>query len=158
MNVRRRQLLVSALPLLATPKLLWADEATTKEQTWEGKVSPLAALLAAEKVEFEEEIKHQSLAFKTAKGQVYPLIRNGGSLALFRDTALRDRATRIAGQLVFGCLLNVRQFFMMKDGKAHLVHYWCEVCAIKRLVLDKAGVCECCGGKMERKEVPVDQP
>jgi len=34
------------------------------------------------------------------------------------------------------------------------VYYWCETCAIRRDYPEK-GVCECCGGPMELREVPL---
>jgi hypothetical protein len=37
-------------------------------------------------------------------------------------------------------------------GQPHDVFYWCEVCSIRR---SENGICECCGGPMELREVPL---
>lgn len=128
-------------------------KASAKEQRWIGQVLPLVELLKAERIDLDDDVATVMLALKTDAGAVHPLIKDGGSLPFFRDRALQKRPVRVDGRLAFGSVLAVRQYFMLKDGKAHSVYYWCDICAIKRLALDKAGVCECCGGPMERKEI-----
>lgn len=157
MPTRRQTLLAAALPLLAAPALPGTDGAPPKkkELALVGEVLPLAELLKAEKIDLEPDAAEALFALKDDAGEALLLLKNGGSLALFRDPALRRRPLRVHGRLVFG-LLHVRQFFVLKDGKPFAVHYWCDVCAIKRFALDAARVCECCGGPMERKETPAD--
>lgn len=98
------------------------------------------------------------LALETNKGDVLPLLRDAGSLMFFRDPRLLDRPLEVRGRILPGtALLQVISFHAVKDGKRYEVFYWCETCAIKRLYLEKTGVCECCGGTMELRESPVGE-
>ena len=49
-------------------------------------------------------------------------------------------------------ILQVINVHSYKDGKLHEVYYWCDVCTIRGY---EAGICDCCGGPVERREVPV---
>ncbi|MCS6977304.1 MAG: hypothetical protein NZM31_09910 [Gemmatales bacterium] len=96
------------------------------------------------------------LALETDKGEVLPLLRDSGSLMFFRDNRLLDRPIEARARLLPGTgLLQIISFHALKDGQRFEVFYWCETCAIKRLYLEKTGVCECCGGVMELRESPV---
>jgi hypothetical protein len=74
----------------------------------------------------------------------------------FTDKRLLNRPMQLQGRVVPGTpLLQLTQVQSLKDGKLHDVYYWCDVCAIRRSSLEKTGICECCGGPMELKEVPA---
>lgn len=156
MRMARREWLAGTLPglglLLAEPAR--AEPAAEKEFT--GTVVPLADLLKLEKVELDAEAGAHWLALKEQAGGILPLVKNGASLPLFRDAELRHRPVRLAGRRVLGSFLDLRQFWVLKNGRPHTVRYWCEVCAIQRHALEQTKGCECCGGPMERKEEPAD--
>jgi hypothetical protein len=98
------------------------------------------------------------LAVETSEGKILPLVPDAGSLAFFRDARLRERPVRLRGRLIPGTgMLQVLQAHLVKDGRLYSFHYWCETCAIQRLVLEKTGVCECCGGPMELREEAARQ-
>jgi hypothetical protein len=71
----------------------------------------------------------------------------------FLDSALLDRPMRLTGRLLPKCnLLQVVNVHSIKDGTMHEVYYFCDVCSIRRSEKKK---CECCGGPMELREVPL---
>lgn len=122
-------------------------------ETYRGKVVSLNERLNKLGVAVDPEAG-LLLALETDKGQVLPLLRDAGSLMFFRDSRLLNRTVEIRGRILPGTgLLQIISFYALKDSKRFEVYYWCETCAIKRLFLEKTGVCECCGGVMELREV-----
>lgn len=129
-----------------------------KIETFQGKVVPLADLLKKFGAELDADAAPHWLALETADGKVYPLIKDAGGRTFYRDPRLLNRPMQVQGRLYPGShLLQVVQVHSLKDGKPHEVHYWCEICSIKRFSLEKNNVCECCGGPMELREVPVSK-
>jgi hypothetical protein len=128
----------------------------TKLETLRGQVVPLSELLSKQKVELDKDAEPFWLALQTEDGKIYPLVKDVGSRMFYQDKAVLHRPMQVQGRIVGKTgLLQLTQVLSLKDGKPHEIYYWCDVCAIRRNVLDKGGVCECCGGKMELREVPV---
>jgi hypothetical protein len=128
-------------------------QAAPSLETYRGKVVSLNERLKKLGVAVDPEAG-LLLALETDKGQMLPLLRDPGSLMFFRDSRLLDRPLEVRGRVLPGTgLLQIISFHALKDGKRFEVYYWCETCAIKRLSLEKTGVCECCGGVMELREV-----
>jgi hypothetical protein len=126
-----------------------------KVESYRGKVVSLTERLKQHGIRVDPEASLQ-LGLEADDGKVYPLVHDGGSLMFYRDAKLLGRPLQVQGRLIPNTgLLQLTQVFSLKDGKPHEVFYWCDVCAIKRFSLEKTGVCECCGGKMELREVPV---
>jgi hypothetical protein len=121
-------------------------------ETVRGQVLPLADLLKPAGVELDPEAAPHCLALRGDDGRAYPLLRDAGSRPFARDARLLRRPVELQVRQVAG-LWQVLQVLTLKDGKPHEVFYWCDVCAIRRPSLEK--VCECCGGPMELREVPV---
>ncbi len=127
-------------------------QAAPSVETYRGKVVSLNERLKKLGVALDPEAG-LLLALETDRGQVLPLLRDSGSLMFFRDSRLLDRNLEIRGRTLPGTgLLQIISFHALKDGRRFEVYYWCETCAIKRLSLEKTGVCECCGGVMELRE------
>jgi hypothetical protein len=143
-----------ALAAFAKPP---ADDNRPQFTTFHGKVVPLAEALKKRGVPVDPD-GPAVLALETDSGQLYPLVKDAGGRTVYHDENLLRRPMRIDGRLLPGTqLLQVFRIYSLKDGRPHEVYYWCDVCAIKRLSREKSGICECCGGPMELREVPVEE-
>jgi len=127
--------------------------AVPKDQSFDGKVVPLAEVLKQNGVKLDADATPQWLALVTPAGKIYPLIKDDGSRMFFKDARLLNRPMRLTGRLVAGSdLLQVITVQSYHKGRLHDVDYWCDICAIRAFELDK---CACCGGPMILREVPV---
>jgi hypothetical protein len=137
----------------AGPKSAAKKEAKT--QYFKGKVVPLADLLKKSGVKLDPEASPHWLALVTADGKVYPLIKDDGSRIFFNDPKVLNRPMRITGKLFKDSrLLQVLTVHSYVKGKLHDIYYWCDICAIRR---SHKQICDCCGGPMELREVPVEK-
>jgi hypothetical protein len=155
-NVSRRLgLCLAALFALSPVLLSRAGQAppVPKDQFYKGKVVPLAGVLEKSGIKLDPDAAPQWLALVTDEGKIYPLIRDDGSRMFFKDRHLLNRPMRLTGRL-FGDthLLQVVNVHSYLKGQLHEVYYWCDICAIRGYDLHK---CDCCGGPMELREVPV---
>jgi hypothetical protein len=153
-TVTRRLGLGLALMLALAPVLASrGDNAPARDKDFNGKVVALAGVLGKSGIKLDPEAGPQWLALVADEGKVYPLIRDDGSRMFFKDPRLVNRPMRLTGRL-FGDthllqVVNVRSYV---KGQLCEVYYWCDICAIKAYDLHK---CDCCGGPMELREVPV---
>jgi hypothetical protein len=155
MTETRRRLGVAAacltglLPLLAAAK----PEDKPKLEEFDGKVVPLADLVAKEGGKVDADAAPTALELVTDGGKVYSLVKDGGSRLFFKDPALLKRPMRLTGRLLPGSqILRVTAVNSYVKGELCEVYYWCDVCSIRRGEKD---VCECCGGPMVLKQEPV---
>jgi hypothetical protein len=154
-SVCRRLGIVAALALPLVPLLSAADLAKPgpKAEFFNGKVVPLADVLAKAGVRLDKDAAATSLALVADDGKAYPLIKDDGSRILYGDAKLLNRPMRLTGYLVGDTkLLRVLQVHSYIQGELHEVYYWCDVCTIKRF---EKRACECCGAPMELRETPV---
>jgi hypothetical protein len=148
--MRRLALLLALLFALAP---FFAAAAPKKLDSFSGKVVPLSKVLAKAKIDLDPDAAAHWLALVTADGKVYPLIKNAGSRAFFQDKSLHDRPMQLLGRVVEGSqLLQVNTINSVIEGKVHDLYYWCDICSIRR---PEKNACECCGGAMELREVPM---
>ncbi len=155
--VRRRLALCLALGLALGPVLFGpagaAPEAKTRQ--FKGKVVPLAGLLDKFGSKLDPAAAPHWYALVTDDGKTYPLIRDDGSRMFFNDPKLLNRPMRLTGRLFQDThLLQVLAVHSYLKGKLHEVYYWCDICSIRR---NQKQICECCGGPMELREVPVKE-
>jgi len=142
----------SALPLV------WAGAGDTKTapfktEYYNGKVVPLAELLVKESAKLDADAAPYWLGLVTDDGKIYPLVKDAGSRMFFKDAKLLKRPMRLTGRLIPGSmLLQVVNVHSYLQGKLHEVYYWCDICTIRGY---EAGICDCCGGPMDFREVPV---
>jgi hypothetical protein len=137
---------VALLPLLAGA----ADE---KVQTFEGKVVPLADLVAKSGSRLDADAAPHWLALVTDDGKVYPLVKDAGARMFFKDPDLLNRPMRLTGKLLPGSqMLRVLSVRSLKKGEPCEVYYWCDICTIKR---SEKNMCDCCGGPLKLVEEPV---
>ena len=130
-----------------------AKEKDDAPSRFTGKVVPLKDLLEKAGSKLDRDAEPFWLALVTAEGKVYPIIKDAGGRRYFKDERLRNREVQITGRLFANTgLLQVLSALGLKDGKAYDLHYWCDICAIKRHELMAY---ECCGGLMELREEPV---
>ena len=82
--------------------------------------------------------------FKAASGDIYTLVSNRMSLALFTDTNLQSRTLVLKGRVLdskpprFEVTGNLRS---IRAGKIHELYYYCDICSIKG---SDPGPCTCC--------------
>jgi hypothetical protein len=144
-------LVVGVLPF----SLALAGTGELPTASYQGKVVPLADLVAKLGSKLDPDAAPSWLALVTADGNVYPLIKDDGARMFFQDERLRGRPMRLTGRLLPGShLLQVVEVRSLKDGQLHEVYYWCDICSIKRFEKKR---CDCCGGPMELREVPVKE-
>jgi hypothetical protein len=145
------------VPLLATlaPGVPPPQKAAAAEREYfKGKVVPLAGLLEKFGSKLDAEAAPHWLALVTDDGKTYPLIKDGNSRLFFSDPQLLNRPMRLGGRLFQDThLLQVLEVNSIVKGELHEIYYWCEICSIRRN--EKLKMCECCGGPMELKEVPL---
>jgi hypothetical protein len=126
---------------------------TAKTEYFKGKVVPLAGLVEKFGSRLDPDAAPHWFALSTEDGKLYPLIKDEGSRMFFSDPRLLNRPMRLTARKLPGSqLLQVVEVHSYLKGELHEVYYWCDICAIKRLENKK---CECCGGPMELREVPV---
>jgi hypothetical protein len=128
--------------------------AAAKNSYFKGKVVRLAGLVEKLGSRLDPDAAQQWLALATEDGKVYPLIKDDGSRMFFKDDRLLNRSVRLTGRFLPGSqLLQVVEVHSYNSkGELCEVYYWCDICSIKRFENKK---CDCCGGPMELREVPV---
>jgi hypothetical protein len=153
--VMRRIAIVAALALTAAPFWLAAQEDSPAKglQHFKGKVLPLADWLAKQGIKLDSDAAPYGRVLVAEDGKAYTLVKDPGARMFFQDPKLLGRPMRLTGKLVPGSsLLQVINVHSYLDGKLHEVYYWCDICTIRGY---ESGICDCCGGPMERREVPV---
>jgi hypothetical protein len=96
---------------------------------------------------------HDSLGFKTESNQIYTLVSNRMSSALFIDTNLQTKTLLLKGRVMPGRNFEVTgNLHSIREGKVHELFYYCDVCAIKG---SDPGPCMCCRELVVLHEEPV---
>jgi hypothetical protein len=152
---RRRLGLCLACAVCLTPLLSAAgpEVRTEKLGRFNGKVVPLADLVAKAGAHLDPDAAPYWLALAGDDGKVYPLVKDTGARLFFRDKALLNRPMRLTGRLLpESQLLQVRAVHSVVQGQLCDVYYWCDVCSIRR---GEKMICPCCGKMMELREEPV---
>jgi hypothetical protein len=143
-----------ALGLLAISALCF--DSPSKVDYLTGKVAPLAEIIEKHGAKLDVDAAPFWLALVTEKGDVHPLIKDDHARIFFQDPRMLNRAVRIgARRLPRTDFLQVLEVNTQVNGKLNEVYYWCDICAIRRAALPKQ--CECCGGPMELREVPISK-
>ncbi len=156
-SAHRRWGLLLAVAVCLSPLLAWGEDKKpdpSKTEDFKGKVVPLADLIAKTGTRLDPDAVPVSFALVADDGKVYTLIKDGGARLFFNDPALLDRPMRLTGRVLPGSqVLQVTAARSIIKGQLHEIYYWCDICSIKRG--EKMSSCECCGGPMELKEVPI---
>jgi hypothetical protein len=130
-----------------------AAPAKAKRGSFEGKVVPMAAMLKDFGSQLDPDAAPHWLGLVTKDGKVYPLIEDDGSRLFFKDAKLLNRPMRLTGRLFKDTrLLQVVNVHSYVKGKLCDVYYWCDICSIRR---SYKKICDCCGGPMVLREVPL---
>jgi hypothetical protein len=154
---RRRLALCLALAAGFVPLLFFrADAAPTevvKTRDFKGKVVPLTGLLEKIGSKLDADASPHWLALVAEDGKIYPLIKDDGARMFFSDPKLRGRPMLLTGRLFKDTnLLQVLSVRSYVKGKRCDLYYWCAICSIRR---NQKQICECCGGPMVLREVPL---
>ncbi len=139
-------LIAALLPLCGG----WAGDkkGSDKNAFYVGKVVSLADVLAKQGVKIDPD--HVVLVLQADDGKLYPLVKDEGSRMFFKDTKLLNRPMRLTARLIPNSqFLQVINVHSIVNAKLHDVYYWCDICTIKRF---EAGICDCCGDKMDFRE------
>lgn len=151
----RRAALLLAMALMAIPAWLRSEDpaAAKKLEYFKGSVVPFAEYLAKQGARLDLDAAPAWMVLVADDGKVYPLLKDSSTRMFFQDKELLRRPMRLTGRLIPGSgVLQVINVHSYKDGKLHEVYYWCDICTIRGY---EAGICDCCGGPVERREVPV---
>jgi len=155
----RRQMLTAGLAAAALSPchLVTLSPCQGKEppklDTFTGKVRPLADLVGQIGAKLDADAAPHWLALVGDDGKVYPLIKDDGARVFFADQDVLNRPMRITGRTLPGSqLLQAIQVHSVNKGVVCDLYYWCDICSIRRR---SKMICECCGGPMARKEVPL---
>jgi hypothetical protein len=156
---RTRRLALGLALTLGLSPLWWglvgAAPTPVKPKYFKGKVIPLAKLLEKFGSRLDPDAAPHWLALQGDDGKLYPLIKDDGARLFYNDPKLLNRPMRLTGRLFKDThLLQVLAVHSYVKGKLHEVYYWCDICSIRR---NQKQVCECCGGPMVLKEVPVEK-
>ncbi len=152
---RKRLALFFALAFALSPLLAPGQSAKDKNLSLKGSVVPLDKLLAKEEIKLDADAVPTWMALKTADGKVYPLVKDSGARMFFKDARLLNRPMRLTGRLVGnGALLQVTGVQSYVKGQLCDVYYWCDICSIRSY---QHGICDCCGGPTELREVPAKE-
>ena len=152
MPTRRSKLLSLVLLLHFAVAIGGSDAPAPKAKVFKGKVQPLSTVLEKYGVKMDPEAAAQSMAMVDDDGKVYPLIKDDATRMFFKDTALLNRPMELSARLLEGNYLHVLEVHSIVKGERCELYYWCDVCSIRRM---EKGKCDCCGGPMVLKEVPV---
>jgi hypothetical protein len=155
-----RNIIRRVLPVLVVAAVVGAIYAAApprrgeeRASVFEGKVVPLADLIAKSGTKLDADAAPFWLALVCDDGKVYPLVKDDGGRMFFKDKRLLNRPMRLTGRLIPGSnLLQVTNVHSYRDGKLHDVYYWCDICSIRGYELHN---CDCCGDLMVLREVPV---
>ena len=124
-----------------------------EKKEFKGKVVPLDDLLKKVGSRLDSDARKHWVALVCDDGQIYPLIKEDRSRMFFQEPKVQNRQMIITGRLSAGThLLQVLDVKSVLKGHVHDIYYWCDICAIRR---PAGGVCECCGGPMELREIPL---
>ncbi len=145
--------LLALVPCWRCERVGRAADEKAKIESFQGKVVPLAELLAKDGAPLDADAAPHWLALVGEDGKIYPLIKDSGSRLFFLDRELLHRPMRLTGRLLpKSQLLQVTAVHSYVKGRLHEIYYWCDVCSIRR---NEKNPCECCGGPMVRREEPV---
>jgi hypothetical protein len=152
---QRLALLMALLPGLVPLLAVWAGGAgkgAIKTEYFSGQVVMSKDLAAKPGVKLDAAAHPRALVAND--GKIHPLVNDAGARMFLTDDKLLRRPMRLTGRLLDANVLQVVQVHSLLKGKLHEVYYWCEVCAIKRF---EGGICDCCGDKLEFREVAVKE-
>lgn len=122
-----------------------SKSANAKAQVFAGKVVTVDAPA--------DKSGEKRMALKGEDGTTYPLVADDVSRMFRLYPQLRDRPVKITGQLLPETKdLKVQVVETTKDGKPHVVDFWCEICQISH---QQPGACVCCGDDLELREKPA---
>jgi hypothetical protein len=138
---------------VAVSLALCLSSRAAEPESYSGKVIRLADVVAKAGGKLDDDAAPHWLALASDDGKLYPLVQDAGSRLFFKDATLLNRPVRLTGRLIPGSmLLRVALVHTVNKGEEYEVYYWCDICSIRRSVKN---ICECCGGPMELREVPV---
>src|SRR5438552_3701034 len=142
--------LVLCLGMAAVPLFGLPAQDARPNQHFTGKVVPLADVPAKTRPKVDAESATHALV--TEDNKVYPLLKDASSRMFAKDERLVNRPMRLTARLDPKTnMLQVINVHSLKNGKLHDVYYWCDICTIKGF---EKGICDCCGGPMELRELP----
>ena len=93
-------------------------------------------------------------AFRTESGEIYTLLSNRTSSALFLDTNLQSRTLLLGGRMLLGTRTFelTRNLRSIREDKVYELYYYCDICSIKG---SEPGPCMCCRDAVHLVEEPV---
>jgi hypothetical protein len=90
-----------------------------------------------------------ALTFVTEDGKKYQVVGDRSSNGQLRDPKLIGRTWELEGTMGSGNQFQIEKLYTIKDGKRHVVTYYCEICHI---ITHEPGLCMCCQADTELQE------
>ena len=91
-------------------------------------------------------------SIQTSDGKSYTVSGDDFTKAQMADSKLNGREMELEGRFTGPGQFEASKLYTIKDGKRHLVTYWCDICSIRTHM---PGRCMCCQGPTELQELPV---
>ena len=128
-------------PLLAWLAVSTALAAAVPPAAKPARTNESAVELRGRLVPLQPPVTHA--AFRTESGDIYTLLSNRLSSALFLDTNLQSKTLLLGGRVLpatrtFEVTRNLRS---VRAGQVHELFYYCDICAITGI---DPGPCMCC--------------
>ncbi len=127
-----------------------------EDATIAGKAVTLAEALAEKGVTADPEMAKGQVAVVTEGGEVWPLVSDVGSRALFLDERLRGRKAELKVRKHQGLpYVQVMSFRVEEAGSLAKPEYVCDICTIS---VRYPQICPCCQEEMELRFRTGDGP
>ena len=98
-----------------------------------------------------EAVDGEPLRLLTLDGETVDLVAESGFDRTLRDPQLADRTWELRGALLDDGRFRLEKIFTVKDGQIHRVTYYCVICHI---TTHEPGICMCCQGDTDLRELP----
>jgi hypothetical protein len=144
-----------ALLFALVPLFAGRAQQLKENQSLKGIVVPLEKLLAKQNIKLDSDAAPYWLALQADDGTIHPLVKDAGARMFFKDPHLLNRPMRLTARpAAKGAMLQVVSVHSYVKGQLCEVYYWCDICSIRT---NELGICDCCGGPTELREVPVKE-
>lgn len=107
-------------------------------------------------IESDADSAESQTVLVTAKGELWPLVKEFRGRAFWTDPRLRHRDVELFVRQYAGSdFVQVIRVYSLHEEKKYELDYWCDICAIP---MYEVKPCECCQGETRLRERLVEDP